>query len=61
MRAEDLWTQESNRAQAATALASLARLDSQAGDAGEPRTADFVFFVEACVLRPGGFGVDALA
>ena len=37
MRAEDLWTQESNRAQAATALASLARLDSQAGELEKAR------------------------
>ncbi|HEY0701502.1 MAG TPA: CHAT domain-containing protein [Candidatus Acidoferrales bacterium] len=31
-RSFDLWMQESNRAQAATALASLARLDADAGD-----------------------------
>ncbi len=36
-RAGDLWTQESNRAQAATALASLARLDSEAGELEKAR------------------------
>jgi CHAT domain-containing protein/tetratricopeptide (TPR) repeat protein len=36
-RAFELWTQESNRAQAATALASLARLDSDAGDLPKAR------------------------
>jgi CHAT domain-containing protein/tetratricopeptide (TPR) repeat protein len=36
-RAFDLWTQESNRAQAATALASLARLDSDASDLARAR------------------------
>jgi CHAT domain-containing protein len=36
-RAGELWTQESNRAQAATALASLARLDSDAGDLEKAR------------------------
>jgi CHAT domain-containing protein/tetratricopeptide (TPR) repeat protein len=36
-RAYDLWAQESNRAQAAIALASLARLDSDAGDLQKAR------------------------
>src|SRR3984957_16002012 len=36
-RAGDLWEQESNRAQAATALASLARLDAEAGELEKAR------------------------
>ena len=58
MRAEDLWTQESNRAQAATALASLARLHSQAGELEKARKEieDALGFFEAsraanCGLR----------
>jgi CHAT domain-containing protein/tetratricopeptide (TPR) repeat protein len=36
-RAFELWTQESNRAQAATALASMARLDSDTGELSKAR------------------------